>query len=400
MTNSNSATTTEQSFQEEVAKWLDENCPASMRQPASNEKDFFWGGRNQEGVTEDQLLWFNRCYEKGWVVPYWDKQYGGGGLSLQQNKVITEEMARMGIRSPLMSFGVSMLGPALLKFGSEEQKLKYLNEISSGKIRWCQGYSEPGAGSDLAGLQTRAEDKGDHYLVNGQKIWTSYGDKSDWIFALVRTNPDVPKHHGVSFLLIDMATEGVSTRPIKLISGKSPFTETFFDNVKVPKENLVGVEGQGWSIAKYLLTHERQMIGGIGGTHKPTPLTEIAAEKIGLTNGMLTDTMLRSKIMNFEMNESILDMTIERAIDEAKTGNASGALSSIFKYYATEMNKLRYELKMEMDGFDALEWEGEASKDGLLPRAFLRTKANSIEGGTSEIMLNIISKRILGLPTK
>lgn len=309
-------------------------------------------------------------------------------------------MSKIGARAPLQSFGVSMLGPALLKFGSEEQKMKYLNEITSGKIRWVQGYSEPGAGSDLAGLQTKAEDKGDHYLVNGQKIWTSFGDKGDWIFALVRTHPDRPKHHGISFLLIDMATEGVSTRPIKLISGVSVFTETFFDNVKVPKENLVGTEGEGWTIAKYLLTHERQMIGGIGDAHKPTPLTQIAGEKVGLTNGILSDTLLRSKIMNFEMNEALLEMTIERAIDEAKAGNDAGALSSLFKYVATEQNKTRYELKMEMEGFDGLEWESEASKNGALPREFLRTKANTIEGGTSEVMLNIISKRILGLPSR
>ncbi|MCR9288571.1 MAG: acyl-CoA dehydrogenase family protein [Bacteroidetes bacterium] len=387
-------------FRGEVTTWLEENYPASLRQPISSYKDFFWGGRNQEDVTDDLKLWFNRCYEKGWVVPHWEKKYGGGGLTLKENTIIAEEMSKIGARAPLQSFGVSMLGPALLKFGSEEQKMKYLNEITSGKIRWVQGYSEPGAGSDLAGLQTKAEDKGDHYLVNGQKIWTSFGDKGDWIFALVRTHPDRPKHHGISFLLIDMATEGVSTRPIKLISGVSVFTETFFDNVKVPKENLVGTEGEGWTIAKYLLTHERQMIGGIGDAHKPTPLTQIAGEKVGLTNGILSDTLLRSKIMNFEMNEALLEMTIERAIDEAKAGNDAGALSSLFKYVATEQNKTRYELKMEMEGFDGLEWESEASKNGALPREFLRTKANTIEGGTSEVMLNIISKRILGLPSR
>jgi len=217
---------------------------------------------------------------------------------------------------------------------------------------------------------------------------------------LVRTNPDVPKHHGVSFLLIDMTTKGVSTRPIKLISGKSVFAETFFDNVKVPKENLVGVEGRGWDIAKYLLTHERQMIGGVGEAMKPTPLTEVAVEKVERINDVMTDSMLRSKIMNFEMNEAILDFTIERAIDEAKTGNDSGALSSMFKYLNTELNKTRYELLMEINGFDAFDWESEASQNGLLPRTFCRTKANTIEGGTSEVMLNIISKRILGLPSR
>lgn len=387
-------------FRKEVATWIEENCPPSMREPVINYKDLYWGGKRQEGVTEGHLTWFNRCYEKGWIVPTWDKKYGGGGLSQKENQIIVEEMSKLNARPPLQSFGISMLGPAMAKFGSEEQKMKYLNEITRGEIRWCQGYSEPGAGSDLAGLQTKAEDKGDHYLVNGQKVWTSFGDKADWIFALVRTNPDVPKHHGVSFLLIDMTTEGVSTRPIKLISGKSVFAETFFDNVKVPKENLVGVEGRGWDIAKYLLTHERQMIGGVGEAIKPTPLTEVAGEKVERINDVMTDSMLRSKIMNFEMNEAILDFTIERAIDEAKTGNDSGALSSMFKYLNTELNKTRYELLMEINGFDAFDWESEASQNGLLPRTFCRTKANTIEGGTSEVMLNIISKRILQLPMK
>lgn len=384
-------------FRTEVASWLKENYPPSLSGPPKNYDDIFWGGRNQERVSEDLALWFSRCYEKGWVVPHWDKKYGGGGLTLKHTSIISQEMSKIGARQPINSLGISMLGPALMKFGDEEQKLKYLNEITRGEIRWVQGYSEPGAGSDLAGIQTRAEDKGDHYLVNGQKIWTSFGDKGDWIFALVRTHPDRPKHHGISFLLIDMESKGVSTRPIKLISGMSPFTETFFDNVKVPKENLVGIEGGGWAIAKYLLTHERQMIGGVGEARKTTPVSELAAEKVGLTNGILSDTMLRSKVMSFEMNEALLEMTIERAIDEAKAGNDAGALSSLFKYLATEQNQTRFELKMEIAGFDGLEWK---SGPTALPREFLRTKANTIEGGTSEVMLNIIAKRILGLPSR
>ena len=386
-------------FRAEVSEWLEANCPLSMRQPVKSADDFYWGGRNRDAEPADKKLWFNRMLEKGWVVPQWDRKYGGGGLNRIQTKILTEEMTRLGCRKPLFSFGVSMLGPALLKFASEPQKMKYLREIVNGDIRWVQGYSEPGAGSDLAGLQTRAEDRGDHYLVNGQKVWTSYGDKGDWIFCLVRTDTEVPKHQGVSFLLIDMASEGVSTRPIKLISGKSPFAETFLDNVKVPKENLIGREGQGWTIAKYLLTHERQMIGGIGETESPTLLSKIAKEQIGIENGILADTFLRSKIANFEMDEAILNFTIERAIDESKAGNNSGALSSFFKYYFTELNKDRYELMMEMGGFDGAAWEGDAYNNGHLAKLFTRTKGNSIEGGTSEIQLNIISKRILGLPS-
>ena len=204
--------------------------------------------------------------KKKWIVPYWEKKYGGGGLTPKENNILIQEMSRLGCRKPLYSFGIAMLGPALLKFATEDQKLRYLPEIIEGKIWWCQGYSEPNAGSDLAGLQTKAEDKGDHYLINGSKVWTSYADNADWIFCLTRTDLEAPKHNGISFILIDMSSPGVSVRPIKLISGKSPFCETFFDNVKVPKNNLIGNLNEGWTIAKYLLTHERQMIGGVGET--------------------------------------------------------------------------------------------------------------------------------------
>lgn len=385
-------------FRAETYNWLDANCPASMREEVNGPDDFYWGGRNGKFSSEDQKIWFERMHAKRWVVPYWDKKYGGGGHSPAESKIIVEEMTRLGCRKPLFSFGISMLGPALLKFANEEQKVKYLNEIIDGKIRWVQGYSEPGAGSDLANIQTKAEDAGDHYIVNGQKVWTSYGDEGDMIFSLVRTNQDVSKHHGISFLLVDIGEDkGVTTRPIKLISGKSPFAETFYDDAKVPKSNLIGEEGQGWTIAKYLLTHERQMIGGVGETATPTPLSEIALENVGTTNGILSDSVLRSDVAKFEMDEAIFDMTIERAIDEAKAGNNSGALSSFFKFYGTELNKQRYELMLAMNGSEGLAWESEASKNGHLAKLFLRTKGNSIEGGTSEIQLNIVAKRILGL---
>lgn len=387
-------------FRIETRSWLEENCPESLRTQPGSSDDYYWGGRNGKYPTEDHKVWFERMYEKGWIAPHWDTKYGGGGLDRVYNKILTEEMTRLGCRKPIISFGISMLGPALLKFATEEQRVKYLNEITKGKIHWCQGYSEPGAGSDLAGLQMRAEDKGDHYLVNGQKVWTSYADKADWIFCLVRTNPDVPKHHGVSFLLIDMKTEGVSTQPIKLISGKSPFCETFMDNVKVPKANLIGEEGQGWTIAKYLLTHERQMIGGIGSTAKPTPVSTIAKDYVGLQNDILADSFLRSEVANFEMDEALFDITTERVIDEAKAGNNAGALSSFFKLYATELNKKRYELMLALKGSEGLVWGEDGSKEGALAQQFCRTKGNSIEGGTSEIQLNIIAKRILGLPSK
>ena len=388
------------SFRMETRKWLEENCPLSMREPTKDPSQLYWGGRNGEFSSNDQKIWFERMLAKKWIVPYWKTKYGGGGLSSEENNILNQEMGRLGCRKPHYNFGISMLGPAMLKFATEDQKLHYLPEIVEGKIRWCQGYSEPNAGSDLANLQTKAEDKGDHFLVTGSKVWTSYAEKADWIFCLVRTDFSSSKHTGISFLLIDMASNGVSTRPIKLISGKSPFCETFLDSVKVPKENLVGNLNDGWTIAKYLLTHERQMIGGIGETDKKEFISEEAINVISKNNGILSDTVLRSKISEFEMNEEIFDLTIQRTMDEEKSGNNSGAASSFFKYYGTELNIQREELRMSINGFNSSEWNSKESENGKQARFFCRTKGNSIEGGTHEVQLNIIAKRILGLPSK
>ena len=387
-------------FRKETRAWLEENCPVSMRGQTKDIAELYWGGRNSDFTSEDQKIWFKRMHDKGWIVPYWDKKYGGGGLSPLENKILAEEMTRLRCKQPLFSFGISMLGPALLKFATEEQKGHYLKDIVDAKIRWCQGYSEPNAGSDLAGLQMKAVDKGDHFLVNGSKIWTSYGDNADWIFCLVRTNTEVKKQEGISFLLIDMNSEGVEARPIQLISGKSAFTETFFDDVKVPKENLVGELNKGWTIAKYLLTHERQMIGGIGEADQKFSTRDVVVDAVGLHNGVLNDSILRTELVTHEMNLAIYDMTIERAIDEAKAGNNSGAASSLFKYFGTELNVEAMEIIMTAGGMDELAIEGEATSNGFIAKRFLRSKGNTIEGGTSEIQLNIISKNILGLPSK
>ncbi|MGB2085517.1 MAG: acyl-CoA dehydrogenase family protein [Flavobacteriaceae bacterium] len=388
-----------EAFRLETRKWLEENCPMSMRQPVKDTSDFFWGGRHSKFESEDQKIWFERMHQKKWIVPYWANKYGGGGLTREENIILTQEMTRLGCRKPIFSFGISMLGPALHKFASEEQKMRFLPDITAGKTWWCQGYSEPNAGSDLAGLQTKAEDKGDHYLINGSKVWTSYANKADWIFCLVRTDFEAPKHNGISFLLIDMASEGVSTRPIKLISGKSPFCETFFDNVKVPKENLVGELNAGWSIAKYLLTHERQMIGGVGETDVRHALQDIAKEHLRLRDGKIDDGVLRSEIAVQNMNDRIFEMTIQRIMDEAKTGVNAGALSSFFKYYGTEQNVSRMELLTAITGSDGLIWESQDEEAKIQSRLFCRSKGNTIEGGTSEIQLGIIAKRILNLPS-
>ena len=390
-----------ETFRAETRAWLEENCPPEMREPVRSDKDVCWGGRDQSKLTPAQKSWMDAMASRGWTVPDWPKEYGGGGLNAAETKILREEMARINARNPLNSFGISMLGPALLKYGTHEQKLEHLTKIARGEIRWCQGYSEPGAGSDLAGLQTSAEDKGDHYLVNGQKVWTSYANYADWIFCLVRTDKSV-KQAGISFLLFDMATPGVSTRPILLISGYSPFCETFFDNVKVPKENLVYEVNKGWDVAKYLLGHEREMISGMGlGSGGGNPLIDGAKKTVGLTDdGTLADPLLRAQIAMFEVRAKAFNAMSERFIDELKAGKAHPAQPSMMKYYGTELNKARHELVMASGGSDALEWDSEASNHGASPRAWLRTKANSIEGGTSEVQLNIISKRILELPDR
>jgi len=394
-----------ETFRSEARAWLEENCPEEMRDGAAGEENICWGGRNWKFQSEAQKIWLDRMAEKGWTVPAWPKEYGGGGLSKEEVKILKAEMRDIKARSPLESFGIWMLGPALLKYGTHEQKLQFLPPITRGEIRWCQGYSEPNAGSDLASLQCKCEDKGDHWLVNGQKVWTSYADASDWIFVLVRTDPKATKHNGISFILVDMAADGVSTKPIKLISGKSPFCETFFDDVKVPKEHAPGINAvvgelnRGWDVAKYLLTHEREMISaGGGGLLGGRGLGEVAASEVGLEGGKLADPMLRAKIAQAEIDGWAFLLTLERMKDEAKAGQGVGANSSMLKYYGTEFNKRRFELMMDSGGSEALEWEGERTKDGKLARGWLRTKANSIEGGTSEVQLNIIAKRILQLP--
>ncbi len=376
-------------FRQDTRTWLEANCPPEMRMAVASDADVCWGGRHAD-LTAPQRAWLDAMGGKGWTVPEWPTAYGGGGLSKDEAKVLAQEMRRIRARSPLASFGIWMLGPALLKYGSEAQKQEYLPKIARGEIRWCQGYSEPGAGSDLASLRTSAVVDGDDYVVNGQKVWTSYADKADWIFCLVRTDPAAPKHLGISFLLFDMASPGVSTSPIKLISGYSPFCQTFFDDVRVPRANLVGTAGKGWDIAKYLLTHEREMIGDLDDGRRS--LSQIAVKALGEAGV----APLRTDIVRHEIDALAFGLTMERVKDEAKAGQGTGALSSMLKYYGTELNKQRQELLMSVRGSDSLGWDGDGEID--VSRHWLRSRANSIEGGTSEVQLNIIAKRVLQLP--
>ena len=389
-----------EAFRHDVRSWLSENCPQSMRQPVKGFEDFYSGGRDPEIVNPDQKVWCDRMAEKGWTVPHWPQEYGGGGLSSEEVNVLQQEMNAIGARRPLDSFGISMLGPAMLEFATEEQKLEHLPAICRGEIRWCQGYSEPNAGSDLASLQTKAEDKGDHFLINGQKIWTSYADKCDWIFCLVRTDNSGTKHEGISFVLFDMHQPGVTVRPIKLISGSSPFCETYFDNARAEKRNLVGEAGKGWTIAKYLLTHERAMISGFGKVQGKS-LGDSAISAFGKDHsGRMSNGILRQNIAQYQLDAMAFSTTMSRVGEEVTSGQGLGAASSIFKYYGTELNKRRNELNLAVGGESALGWEGQASNEGAVARDWLRSKGNSIEGGTSEIQLNIVAKRVLGLPSQ
>ncbi len=392
-------------FRADVRSWLEAEYPPELRDPnAKSDPEAVWGGRAFVGSSDPQTAWMKRVAEKGWTTPTWPTAYGGAGLTAQQARVIDQELARGRYRPPLLSFGIWMLGPVLMEYGDEAQKQEHMPKIVRGEIRWCQGYSEPGAGSDLASLATKCEDKGDHWQIDGQKVWTSYADKADWCFCLVRTDA-TKKHEGISFVLIDMRSPGVETRPIKLISGESPFCETFFTGVKIPKGNLIGKINGGWEIAKRLLQYERQNISagfGEGGTAGGASgdLGDVAKSYVGLDDGKLADLDLRQRITSNKMNFQALRQTIARTAAESRAANGPSAATSIIKYAAAEFAKERSELMVEAMGAQGLGWDGEGFSPAELTavHGWLRTKANSIEGGTSEVNLNVVSKRVLGLP--
>jgi alkylation response protein AidB-like acyl-CoA dehydrogenase len=387
-------------FREEVRRWLAANAPPSMATPPRSPEDVCWGGRKTV-YPPDVQRWLAVMAERGWTAPTWPREYGGGGLSAAEAKVLAQEMARLRLRPPLVGFGLTMIGPLLLQVATEEQKREHLPRIVRGEIRWCQGYSEPGAGSDLASLQTRAVRDGDHYVVNGQKVWTSYGDKADWMFLLVRTDPQA-KHAGISFLLMDMDTPGVVVRPIRLISGASPFCETFLTDVRVPVRNRVGEENAGWGIAKMLLRFERNMIADVFRERdERARLLATARRYLPTTaDGRLGDPLLRDRIAQVELDQLCFDLTLARTRERLKAGEPPGPEASILKLYGTELNQRRRELLVALAGPQALGWEGPGfdAEELQLTREWLRSRGNTIEGGTSEIQLNIIAKHVLGLP--
>ncbi len=387
-------------FRVDTRDWLKKNAPPEMATPPKSQDEVCWGGR-KAAYPSPVMRWLAVMAERGWTAPTWPTEYGGGGLSKQEAKILAEEMAKQHLRPPLIGFGLSMIGPLLLQEGSDELRKAHLPDIIHGKIRWCQGYSEPGSGSDLASLQTKAVRDGDVYVLNGQKIWTSYADKADWMFVLVRTDFEAPKHNGITFLLMDMASPGVSVKPIKLISGYSPFCETFISDVRVPVKNVVGKVNAGWTMAKALLGHERTMIAdAFKERDDARKLIDLAKRHLGEADGKVADAIMRDRVTQVEMDQACLDLTLARSRDGMKAGHKPGPETSIFKYYGTELNMRRRELMVGICGPQGLGWEGPGfDEDELkMTRDWLRSRGNSIEGGTSEIQLNIIAKRVLGLP--
>jgi alkylation response protein AidB-like acyl-CoA dehydrogenase len=384
-------------FRREIRAWLETNCPPGMRTPMPAE-EYPGGGRRAVWRNPESKRWLDRMGERGYTVPTWPREYGGAGLSKAENQVLQEELRRINARPAHLGMGISMIGPALLEFGTEAQKKEHLPKIARGEIWWCQGYSEPGSGSDLASLRTQAVDDGDDYLITGQKIWTSGADKADWMFCLVRTDPAAPKHLGITFILFDMRTPGVTVKPILLISGFSPFCETFLDGVRASKKNVVSKVNEGWTVAKRLLQYERTSIGGIGNSGQAAErLEDLARRYLG---GRIDEPALRHDILCHRMNDRGFALTMKRSMEETAAGIAPGALSSMFKYYGTEQNKNRYELMLRAMGTRGVGWGSDsvAANELETTQGWLRSKANSIEGGTSEVQLNIIAKRILGLP--
>jgi len=389
-----------EAFRAEARTWLEANFPPSLKGRAG-----MMMGEDGPAAGNDYGKWKKAMGDKGWGTPTYPKQYDGGGLSTAQSRVLTQEMNRIGAWNPIGGMGVMMFGPTLLEYGSEEQKKKHVPGIVKGEVWWCQGYSEPGAGSDLASLRTQCVDKGDHFLVNGQKVWTSGAQFADMCFALVRTD-NTKKHEGISFLLIDMKSPGVEVRPIKLISGNSPFCETFFTDVKVLKENLMGPLNGGWTIGKRLLQFERAGLGGgVGGGGlnrggETRSLDQVAKAYVGTDDkGRIADADLRVRVTNHLMDTRMFMLTVQRAMLEAKGNSGPSTTTSIMKNAGSKIGQDRAELLVEIMGHQGLGWEGEGyTKDEVdTVRGWLGGKATTIFGGSAEIQNNIIAKRILGL---
>jgi alkylation response protein AidB-like acyl-CoA dehydrogenase len=378
-------------FKQEVCSWIEDTLPAELR--VGNRKDL---------PKESLGKWIQALVGRGWITPQWPTEYGGGGLDRKHAAVLMSELK--AVRAPIIgSFGTSMLGPTLLEFGTEEQKQEFLPPISRHEIKWCQGYSEPGAGSDLASLQTRAVKEGDEYVITGQKIWTTGADKADWIFCLVRTDPDAAKHDGISFILFPMHQPGVEVSPLTLIDGSADFSQVFFDGARAKAKNVVGPVNGGWTVAKRLLQHERSTDGGseggLSGAQKET-LVDVVKREVGLKNGVLADPAIRQRLAAQELEARALSLTMRRAGEEARASQTVRDIGSLGKYRWANMVKSEQDIAMLALGTQGLGWDGPGFEDTQLERtrAWLTTRADSIWGGTNEVQLNVIAKRVLQIP--
>lgn len=387
-------------FRQEVRSWLEANCPASMR-TAMPSDEMVWGGRTVEFKNEDQRLWFERMRDRGWFCPDWPTEYGGGGLSPQQLSVLEAEMRRLRCRPPQINLGIWMLGPVLLEYASEEQKQQFLPPMARGEIRWCQGFSEPNAGSDLASLRTSAVEEGDEFVINGTKIWTSYGNKSDWMYALVRTGPMVPKQAGISLVVLDMTSPGVSVAPIDLISGKSSFCQVFFDNVRIPKSQLIGEINKGWALGKALLQHERRAMSKFSEFALPTHFDMLEHLQRYLPAPQSpAEIVLQQRAVACLMEEQAFSLSNRRIMEGMRARQDVSGLVAISKLVHSEQEHEKFEVLLELMGHQAMGWEGEGfnQQELDLTGSWLMSFAQTIAGGSSEVQLNVIAKRVLGLP--
>ena len=395
-------------FRSFLAGWLQDHAPKALWNTVSTPFQGHWGGTRTPFPSADHEAWYRTCLPLGLTAPAWPARYGGAELPIAHARVWSRELQDRELPLPLVGFGLVMIGPILLAEGSEALKDHHLPKIVRGDIRWCQGYSEPDAGSDLANLRTRAERDGDDFIVNGQKVWTSHAERADWIFCLVRTNTEGRKQAGISFLLIDMTSPGITVRPILLISGASPFCEVFFEDVRVPASNVVGTVDRGWQVAKALLQHERTVVGesiAAGGARPPElndyTLRDHALEAVGRgDDGRLADHGIRDAIIQSEMDMAVMKLAVRQANEKLRAGQHPGTVSSVLKLAGTELNQRRWELAGQIGGLDAAGWDGEefSARDKALSRHMLRSRGNTIEGGTSEVQKNIVATAVLKLP--
>jgi alkylation response protein AidB-like acyl-CoA dehydrogenase len=385
----------ELAFREEVRAWIPSAMPPHIRAKAEMDAEF---------EHKEVMEWHQVLAKKGWAAPHWPKEYGGTGWDPAKRFILSEEL-ELAAAPRLSPFGIAMVGPLLIQFGNDAQKKRHLPGILSGEVVWCQGYSEPNAGSDLASLKLQAEDKGDHFLVNGQKTWTTYAQYADWIFLLARTNPEARKRQeGISFLLADMKTPGITAKPFLTTGGTPAFCETWFENARVPKENLVGELNQGWTYAKALLGHERTLVTGIGISSRALAKAKrIAAEASSGGQRLIDDPAMRARIAEIEIRLEALRVANYRALSAAKLGHAPGPESSILKLRGTEIQQQCMDLLMFLMGYDSLAWFNEPgvipAREQWVASGFNYLRAATIYAGSNEIQKNIIAKLILGLPS-